>query len=172
MPAGLYGKLPAHGDFVRRGLPDGFVAGWDAWLQAAIPTARDLLGESFGQTWDAAPAWCFRLAAGACGPAAMAGVMLPSRDMVGRRFPLTLAEPLPPGAAPPNQGWYAALRQAAWDACRDECDADGLLAALPAASWPGDAAPEPGWWITPDAHWALYDLPPPTQFHILLQGGA
>ena len=31
---GLFGKLPAHGDFVRRHLPRSFVTPWDEWLWA------------------------------------------------------------------------------------------------------------------------------------------
>ena len=171
MATGLYGKLPAHGDFVRRGLPDGFVAGWDAWLQAGILAARDTLGEGFGPAWDAAPAWCFRLPAGACGRAAMAGVMLPSRDLVGRRFPLTLAAPV--GATPPGQAWYDALLKAAWDAYHQEREADLLLAALPSIDpWREATAPEAGWWTIPETHWALPELPPPAQFQIFVHGGA
>ena len=42
---GLHGKLPAHGDFVRRGLPTSFCEPWDAWLQAGMTAARDSLGD-------------------------------------------------------------------------------------------------------------------------------
>ncbi|MFL5252671.1 MAG: type VI secretion system-associated protein TagF [Rhodopila sp.] len=41
--------------------------------------------------WDAAPVWCLALQAGLCGPAPMLGVMLPSTDRGGRRFPLLCA---------------------------------------------------------------------------------
>ena len=39
-PPGLYGKLPARGDFVTRRLDRGFVEAWDDWLQQAILASR------------------------------------------------------------------------------------------------------------------------------------
>jgi type VI secretion system protein ImpM len=129
--AGLYGKIPAHGDFVRRGLPSSFVGPWDAWLAAAIATAREQLGAQWEAAWDSAPAWRFALPPGACGPDAVAGVMLPSHDQVGRRFPITLAAILPPGAVAPEAEWFDALEAAALAGLAGRADADALAAALP-----------------------------------------
>jgi type VI secretion system protein ImpM len=173
MATGLFGKLPAHGDFVRRRLPEEFCEPWDAWLQAGIAAARDELGEGFAEAWDSAPAWRFRLPRGACGPAAVAGVLLPSEDLVGRHFPLTLAALLPGGSEPPASGWYEAL-EVAGRAGRDSGEsADALLAALPEAPWPdGDDAPAEGWWMEGELRWDLPALPAATQFRILLEGGA
>jgi type VI secretion system ImpM family protein len=84
---GFFGKLPARGDFVRTGLPRGFISRWDAWLSAVLPAALQATGDG----WLQAPAWRFCLAPGICGADAVAGVLLPSTDKVGRRFPLTLA---------------------------------------------------------------------------------
>jgi type VI secretion system protein ImpM len=134
---GLYGKMPAHGDFVRRALPGSFVTPWDAWLAAGIAAARDRLGEEFAASWDTAPAWRFALPAGTCGPDAVAGVMLPSADTVGRRFPLTVAALLPRGRAP-DEGWFAGIEARAREAREGILDADALTRALSAA---GDAAP-------------------------------
>jgi len=128
---GLFGKLPAHGDFVRRGLPRSFTAPWDDWLSAGIEAARAGLGDGFEAAWEAAPVWRFRLSPGACGPAAAVGVIGTSRDMVGRRFPLTLAAILPGAALPPPDAWYEALEGALGRACREELDADALAAMLP-----------------------------------------
>ncbi|MBB5690623.1 type VI secretion system ImpM family protein [Roseomonas alkaliterrae] len=133
---GLYGKVPAHGDFVRRGLPTSFVGPWDEWLQHGMAAARERLGPRWAEAWDGAPAWRFALPAGACGPDAVAGVMLASEDMVGRRFPITLAALLPPGAPTPEEAWFAALEAAAIAGRRGRADADALLAAIPR---PGDA---------------------------------
>jgi type VI secretion system protein ImpM len=128
---GLYGKVPAHGDFVRRGLPSSFVGPWDAWLAAGIAAARDRLGPHWGAAWDSAPAWRFVLPPGACGPDPVAGVMLPSQDQVGRRFPITLAALLAPGEAPPDVAWFDALEAAAFAGRAGRADADALSAALP-----------------------------------------
>ncbi len=146
---GLLGKLPAHGDFIRRGdLPSGFCAAWDAWLEAGVAAARAAIGENRWQAvWDAAPAWRFALPAGACGPEAAAGVLLPSRDTVGRRWPLTLAAVVPePRFAWPAR-WFAALEGVARQARDAGGDADALAAAMPipAAVMP-PADPLAGFW--------------------------
>jgi type VI secretion system protein ImpM len=129
--AGLYGKLPAHGDFVRRALPKSFVDPWDSWLQAGIAASREALGEAWDEAWRTGPAWRFALPAGACGPDAVAGVLVPSEDQVGRRFPLTLAAILPPGAPATEEAWFADLERLAAAGRAGKQDADALLAALP-----------------------------------------
>ncbi|WP_424813025.1 type VI secretion system-associated protein TagF [Roseococcus sp. YIM B11640] len=129
---GLFGKLPAHGDFVRRALPRSFVAPWDAWLSEGMAQARESLGDEAWETaWAAAPVWRFRLAPGACGPDAAFGVVATSADTVGRRFPLTAAVVMPmAGLAPPPE-WYDALEAAVLQGRAGDLDADALAAALP-----------------------------------------
>jgi len=79
--AGFFGKLPATGDFVWRGLPDAFRKAWDAWLTRHIaPLQRGGLVFPTGGLR-------FRLPSG--GHLA-AGVILPSEDSAGRLFPLSL----------------------------------------------------------------------------------
>lgn len=90
MDIGLYGKLPSHGDFLRRRLDDPLVAAWDAWLQSSVAASRRILGERWLDIYLTSPAWRFAAEAGACGPGALAGVMIPSVDRVGRYFPLAL----------------------------------------------------------------------------------
>lgn len=137
---GLFGKVPAHGDFVRRGLPTSFVAPWDAWLQRGMEAARERLGPRWAELWDSAPPWRFALPAGACGPDAVAGVMLPSQDMVGRRFPITLAALVARDAPAPDAAWFAVLEAAALAGRAGQADADALAAAIPD---PGAELPEP-----------------------------
>jgi type VI secretion system protein ImpM len=93
---GFYGKLPTHGDFLRRRTSDAFVAGWDAWLQAGITASQAALGDRWLDVYLTSPAWRFVCAAGACGPAPVAGVLVPSIDRVGRYFPLTVVAQLSP----------------------------------------------------------------------------
>ena len=156
---GLFGKVPAHGDFVRRGLPSSFVAPWDDWLQAGMAQAREGLGAHWASAWDAAPAWRFALPAGACGPDAVAGVILPSEDTVGRRFPITLAAILPAGAAPPDAVWFDALEGAALAGRAGRADADALAAAIPL----------PGGPLPPVAAFPL-PLPPPAMPDVPSEG--
>jgi type VI secretion system protein ImpM len=96
MEVGLYGKLPSHGDFLRRRVSDAFVDAWDAWLREGLAASRAALGERWLNVYLTSPAWRFVCGPGACGPAAVLGVMAPSVDRVGRYFPLTLVSELPP----------------------------------------------------------------------------
>jgi type VI secretion system protein ImpM len=97
---GFYGKLPSHGDFLRRRASEGFVRVWDAWLQACLTSSRTVLGDRWLDLYLTSPAWRFACAPGAAGPAAVAGVMAPSVDRVGRYFPITLIAELAPDTNP------------------------------------------------------------------------
>lgn len=92
---GFYGKLPSHGDFLRRRVSDAFVGVWDGWLQECLTASRASLGERWLEIYLTSPVWRFACAAGVCGPTPMIGVMAPSVDRVGRYFPLTLVAELP-----------------------------------------------------------------------------
>jgi type VI secretion system protein ImpM len=97
---GLYGKLPSHGDFLRRRASDAFVDTWDAWLRECLAASREALGERWLDVYLTSPAWRFVCAAGTCGHAAVIGLMVPSVDRVGRYFPLTLVANLPDDVNP------------------------------------------------------------------------
>jgi type VI secretion system protein ImpM len=139
-PAGLFGKLPDHRDFVRRSLPESFVGPWDAWLSAALAESRARLGTGWLAAFLEAPVWRFALAGGLCGPQGAAGVLAPSVDAVGRHFPLTLAAltdaPPDPGASP----WHDALETVAIDAVTAGWNADRLAAAVAAVGPPPPGA--------------------------------
>jgi type VI secretion system protein ImpM len=141
MPVGLFGKLPARGDFLRRGLPAGLTAPLDAWLQAALAASRAALGEGWPALWLESPIWRFAAAAGVCGPVPAAGILLPSTDRVGRCFPLVLAAPLPAATALPDllrgaEAWYARLEAAALDLLDETAAVETLEAALAAIGEP------------------------------------
>ncbi|WP_206244457.1 type VI secretion system-associated protein TagF [Novosphingobium terrae] len=84
----LFGKLPSHGDFVARGLPAAERAALDGWLSGEVDAARRMFAAAFDDLYDRAPPWRF---ARAEGPVGAAGVLAPSIDLAGRRFPLYLA---------------------------------------------------------------------------------
>lgn len=88
---GAFGKMPVLGDFFRTGLGNGFVSGWDDWMQLRMSEASETLGERWDECYMSAPIWRFSLAAGLVGEDAVIGVLMPSVDRVGRKFPLTLA---------------------------------------------------------------------------------
>mgnify|MGYP001209428980 CR=1 FL=1 len=93
---GFFGKLPGRGDFIGRYLPRSFLEPWDDWLQAAIAASRHQLGESWRDYYCTSPIWRFALGPGLCGPAAHAGILMPSMDRIGRYYPLLIAAPLAP----------------------------------------------------------------------------
>jgi len=45
LEVGFYGKLPSHGDFLRRRVSDAFVGVWDGWLQECLTASRTSLGD-------------------------------------------------------------------------------------------------------------------------------
>lgn len=144
--AGLFGKLPGHGDFIQRRLPGSFVTPWDEWLQRAVHGARELVGESWLDYYLTSPIWRFALSAGAVDEHAWVGVLVPSVDSVGRYFPLTMAASLAPtGMANPfavqveADNWYQQLSDLALDALQNALPADQLLERFPdlPASTPG-----------------------------------
>lgn len=156
MTLGLYGKLPIRGDFIRRGMPADLVAAWDRWASAGIQQAREQLGDvAFAEAWDEMPHWCFALPEGACGTAAIAGVMAPSRDAVGRRYPLLIAAPV----ASPAPSWFAGVEDMAAEAVAGRIDPDSWAPTLP--DMPGDGMQ--GWWNAA-LEWPVPALPPPRHF--------
>jgi type VI secretion system protein ImpM len=162
--AGLYGKLPAHADFVARQLPPRFIAPWHAWLCEGLATAEAELGEDWAEAWALAPAWRFALPASACGPWPVSGVLLPSVDALGRRFPLTLAAPV----TRPSEAWFTLLEAAARQALQAGLQANALQARLPEPA--GGGAGAYGWW-SGEAEWPLSHLPPTATFiRLLLEG--
>lgn len=90
MDIGLFGKLPSHGDFLRRRASDAFVDAWDAWLKDCLTASRATLGERWLDLYLTSPIWRFLCAAGGCGPEPVLGMLVPSVDRVGRYFPFTL----------------------------------------------------------------------------------
>jgi type VI secretion system ImpM family protein len=83
MTAWVFGKLPAHGDFVARGMTAEERAALDTWLSASLLEAREAYGADFADRFDAVQPW---RAEGD----GVAGAIAASQDAVGRGFPLML----------------------------------------------------------------------------------
>ena len=81
-----FGKLPAHGDFVARGLGASERDAWDAWASDSLERARRDLGEAFEAEHDQAPPWRFAFGPGRFAQTWVAGALTPSIDRGGRRF--------------------------------------------------------------------------------------
>lgn len=82
----LFGKLPAHGDFVARGVGTSAERAWDEWASGEIDAARARLGEAFDAAHDAAPPCGFIVGPGPFGEGWRCGAAAPSVDSAGRRF--------------------------------------------------------------------------------------
>lgn len=143
---GLYGKLPARGDFVSRRLEADFIEGWDAWLQRVISESREALAGRWLECFLSAPVWRFALPAGMFSKAAWVGLLLPSVDRVGRYFPLTIAAPLHqesidvPATLSRALPWLDSIDSLALEALAPELDFDAFDRRLTERSLPEDVA--------------------------------
>ncbi|HYH22784.1 MAG TPA: type VI secretion system-associated protein TagF [Azospirillum sp.] len=198
---GFHGKVPARGDFVAHDLPSRFVGPWDAWLQGALAESRVRLGPAWERLFAASPVWRFALGPGLCGGRAVAGVLVPSADRVGRLYPFVLAAALPAGvdlAAVPFgcAPWFGRAEAVALAACQDGADPRDSAAAMAALGRPdpgfaahnplhrqrleamvGPLPENPSLWWTRGAHWvtssmvACRGLPGGERFAAFLDNG-
>jgi type VI secretion system protein ImpM len=133
---GFFGKLPSHGDFIRRHLPDAFVNVWDEWLQGCIAESRARLDKAWLDVYLTSPVWRFVLCDGVAGAATFTGVVVPSVDRVGRYFPLTIAAELSATSPPVSitirgRQWFRTVETLALEALEaQEFDLDRFDAAL------------------------------------------
>lgn len=155
--AGLFGKLPARGDFVRENLPRDFTDVWDEWWERGLADTQLRSREEWLAAWLEAPVWRFVLPPGLCGKNGVLGLWLPSVDKAGRYSPLTIAAAAPGDWAPyvgTLTPFLAAAEQAGRDALEHDLSPAELLQRIQDAFVVGEAptsAPEfiPGraaWW--------------------------
>lgn len=164
----LFGKLPAHGDFVARGLGAAERDAIDGWLAASLDTARDALGAAFDDAYDSAPPWRFGAVDDDGGVAA---AIAPSVDAVGRRFPIVVirkglpVEAVASAAEECEDLLFTALGEG-WTADR-LVDAVGSLDPPRADPWVGQAR----WWTLGGERFAPADMAghrPPAILHKVL----
>jgi type VI secretion system protein ImpM len=155
----LFGKLPAHGDFVSRGLDGAGRQAWDVAASRLLDTAQSRLGPDFAEAHGQAPPWRFVCGPGPLGPDWRAGTLAPSVDSAGRRFILALGWD---GLALTEAHRLAsasgqALEALAYDAIGLALTADQVLARLGelAESEDGEAAPAP---LAEDGAWWTLDV--------------
>jgi type VI secretion system protein ImpM len=154
---GYYGKLAARGDFVTRRLRRAFTAAWDEWLQTALLESRAALAERWLDYYLTSPLWRFALAAGACGPSTVAGVLMPSMDKVGRYFPLMIGRELESCIELGDlivraDAWYEALETLALATLQPESPLETLDLPL-APGLPQTAASTSVQDVAPSARW-------------------
>ncbi|MDH5354765.1 MAG: type VI secretion system-associated protein TagF [Gammaproteobacteria bacterium] len=132
---GVYGKLPAYGDFVSRNLQASFINPWDEWLQHYIFTSREQLGNQWLDIYLTSPIWRFVLSSGVIDDKKWAGIIMPSVDRVGRYFPLSLARPIPAETAAihffvSQTRWYEQLESSCLLALNGQIDVDELVSCI------------------------------------------
>lgn len=84
----LFGKLPAHGDFISRGLDDDAIEAADAAVAEAVTIAALHWDHRWDDVYVETPVWRFLAAPGVIGREWTAGIFMASVDAVGRQFPL------------------------------------------------------------------------------------
>lgn len=157
MSIGFAGKHPGFGDFIGQGLEPGLRAALDRWLEGALGQAAAQCGEGWPALWDASPGFAFWIGGqvlAESGGLGLRGVLVPSRDKVGRRWPFVLVQapgPCDPPVLVGEDGFAQAAFAAAGAAlaARPEAPADllPLLAGLPEGA--GLAVPPVLWAANP-----------------------
>lgn len=92
-----FGKIPALGDFVRTSSSSDEMIAFETWLTRAVEAGEARPGSAFKDAFSSAAPHAF-LWSGAIDKkhrGLLAGVVVPSHDAVGRRFPLVVCAPLP-----------------------------------------------------------------------------
>lgn len=141
MDTGFFGKLPAAGDFVSRGIPAGARAALDHWLTREIaPLAHNAGGWPEGGV----------RAAVILSDAPWLLVIEPSVDAVDRRYPLVVCCPLGHADRSGADVWADAAWSAILKATEEHADADTLAGLLKRVGLPTAGAepliPPVMWW--------------------------
>ena len=132
---GVFGKIPAHGDFIQRNLDKSFLEPWDEWLQRCIASSREMLDYKWLDVYLTSPIWRFVLTAGVVDEHCWAGIVVPSVDSVGRYFPLTIVLQLPKNTnlfmfQTDNELWFNRIEEAALSALQNTLEVDELVEAM------------------------------------------
>ena len=129
--AGFCGKIPAHGDFVSRNLPDEFLTPWNQWTQTVIGASQEQLENLWLETYLTSPIWRFAASPGACCANGFCGIMIPSVDKVGRYFPFTMIELTddePLNIMRNGTQWFTAAQQVMLRGLEEDISIESLLA--------------------------------------------
>jgi len=91
-PSTCFGKLPTHSDFVRYNAGGTEVLAFDRWLQEGLIIAQKRLAAEWEQAFLDAPSYHF-IFSQANAERFLVGVISPSQDTVGRKYPFLVAAP-------------------------------------------------------------------------------
>lgn len=132
LQAGLYGKLPMHGDFIHRNLPSIFITTWDEWLQHYVAGSKEHLGDDWLDIYLTSPIWRFVLSSGVINELHWAGIMMPSVDQVGRYYPFSIVTPISAELNPLEfisleSAWFEKMEELSLQALDEQLHVDELF---------------------------------------------
>jgi len=135
LQVGLYGKLPAYGDFIFRNLNSAFITPWDEWLQHFISGSQEQIGDEWLDIYLTSPIWRFVLSPGVIDNNMWAGLMMPSVDRVGRYFPISIVKPFASNTSPvtfmlEQNDWFDALEMHCLTTLNGDIDVDELISLI------------------------------------------
>lgn len=87
---GFFGKVPSHGDFISDGLERELIGTFDDWMRSGLHACADLFSGRWSEIFASSPPIRFIIERGIWGNCAYAGVLVPSADRVGRKYPLAI----------------------------------------------------------------------------------
>jgi len=91
-----FGKIPRMGDFVRMRSTGEPLSSFEGWIVEAMASGEDRRGPQWASQYAAGSmyAFLFRAPKAAKATSVLAGVLRPSQDAVGRKFPLVVCAPI------------------------------------------------------------------------------
>jgi len=89
---GVFGKIPDRGDFISIGLPRSLTDKLEAWVKEGLKHASTETG--WEDAYFSSPIWQFSSAPKFWDSRAWTGIIMPSVDSFGRKFPLIMAAPI------------------------------------------------------------------------------
>ncbi|MGJ4856847.1 type VI secretion system-associated protein TagF [Labrys sp. La1] len=146
---GFFGKVPSHGDFVSTGLGRQAETELVNWLQSGLQESEQTLGAQWQDLFHATPPWRFVIERSLWGRATMVGILLPSKDRVGRSFPLVIAARVSNYDGPArlfcfDESWFTAAEAIAETSTLRNFDIAAFLAGLKRLRLPrAKSAPPP-----------------------------
>jgi type VI secretion system protein ImpM len=142
---GYFGKLPCSGDFISRHIPRPLADALDQWLRGGLAELRAALPDQWRETYGAASVWNCAIPACVADGTTLIGLIAPSRDRVGREFPMCAGIALPPGASAVQlladaHRWLRALALIVVDARDRPVRLDAFGASIQAIQLPSSSA--------------------------------
>lgn len=87
---GFFGKIPSHGDFISDGLERELISIFDDWMRSGLHACAEMFSGRWPAIFSSSPPIRFIVERGIWGNCAYVGVLVPSADRVGRKYPLAI----------------------------------------------------------------------------------